>query len=381
MRRSSAITVAAASALAAALLLSGCTFGGGSNSSGSAPVPYIPSEPMPLPNDQQGGASGSTSDGPLDGSSKSEAGDGFSQGSTSLQPQVITSGWMTLTDADPIGVAAKVATIVTDAGGRIDSRNETPGTADQLAQSSITVRIPKADFDAVVKKIEGLATVNDVSVSAVDVTLQAVDLDARITALQSSVDRLRALMAAATTTTDLLAAETSLSERQAELDSLVAQRDALRDQVEFSAVTVSVFSPGTVDTRGPDDFWGGIAAGWNALLGAAASSVVVLGFLLPWVVLLLLIAAVVIVVVRLASRRPKAAGAAGTAAPGGHGGPAGTAGPAGPGWPAAGQQHGPVGVSHQVSNDVPRPPTAQPQAAQPPAEAAPAAPDDNAGPR
>ena len=51
-----------------------------------------------------------------------------------------------------------------------------------------------------------------------------VDLDARIKALQTSVDRMTQLLAQATRIEDLLAIETQLSQRQAELDSLKAQR-------------------------------------------------------------------------------------------------------------------------------------------------------------
>jgi hypothetical protein len=213
--------------------------------------------------------------------------------------QVVTTGSLTVTADDPI----RTATDATEAGGRVDSRDETPGTSDQAPRATLTVRIPADDFDAVLARLQALGTVDNLSVSAVDVTAQAADLDARVTALQASVDRLLGLMAAATTTADLLAAETSLSQRQAELDGLVAQRDALADQVDFSSVTVSFVAPGSIAPGVPTDFWGGVVAGWNALVAAASGLVVVVGVLVPWLLPLAVVAAVVVLLVRSGRRR------------------------------------------------------------------------------
>lgn len=236
-------------------------------------------------------------------------------GTANLAPQVITTGSLTITDEDPVATSTEAARIVDAAGGRVDSRDETPGTPDQAAQANLTVRIPADDFEQVLAELKALGTVNNVSISAVDVTAQAADLDARMTALQASVDRLLALMANASTTADLLAAETSLSERQAELDGLTAQRDALADQVDFSSVFISVVAPGTVSPGVPTDFWGGIVAGWNALVAAAGGLVVVIGVLLPWLLPLAVIAVVIVLVVRASRRRVPARPATEQSAP------------------------------------------------------------------
>lgn len=249
-------------------------------------------------------SSGAGSERILPGTTADDAqlgGDGTT--SADLAPQVITTGSLTITDGDPVATSEDAARIVTEAGGRVDSRDETPGTPDQAAQANLTVRIPADDFDAVLTKLKALGTVNNVSISAVDVTAQAADLDARTTALQASVDRLLALMANATTTADLLAAETSLSERQAELDGLTAQRDALADQVDYSSVFVTVVAPGTVSPGVPTDFWGGIVTGWNALVAAAGGFIVLVGVLLPWLLPLAVIALILVLAVRSGRRR------------------------------------------------------------------------------
>lgn len=64
------------------------------------------------------------------------------------------------------------------------------------------------------------------------------------------MDRIRALLAQADTIGDVLAIESELASREADLDSLVARRTALRDQVTTSTLTVDLRVPGGGD---PDD--------------------------------------------------------------------------------------------------------------------------------
>jgi hypothetical protein len=142
-----------------------------------------------------------------------------------------------------------------------------------------------------------------VSVSRSDVTATAVDLDARISALQTSVARLQALMDGAATTDALLAAEAALAERQGQLESLQSQRALLADQVEMSTLSVHLEPFGVAPAGGPGGFLEGLGTGWRALVSALGAAVVVLGILLPWAVVAAVVAAVVLVPVRLARRR------------------------------------------------------------------------------
>jgi hypothetical protein len=277
--------LAAASAALLALLLAGCTAGQGSTSDSGGVAPQ-PDTGVEAP------------------------ADGGDAGGEELAPQqpveddrsVITTGWLTMTVDDPVDTAAEVALIVDRSGGRIDSRSETPGTDTQQARATLVVRIPSDDFDAALADLRELGEVDSVQLDASDVTQQREDLDARIGALQASVDRLLALLSEATTTADLIAIESELSSRQAELDSLVAQRDSLADQVDFSTLTVELLSEGIAPDAGPDDFWSGLVTGWEALVSFLAGLLVVAGVLLPWIGLLLVIAAIITAIVILATR-------------------------------------------------------------------------------
>ncbi|AQA21353.1 hypothetical protein BTZ20_1666 [Rhodococcus sp. MTM3W5.2] len=220
----------------------------------------------------------------------------------SVERQEVTTGTVSLTAADPVDTGHTVVRIVEDAGGRVDDRTERPRTDDTEPSSSLTVRIPADRLTATLDEISELGEVTGVSVSKSDVTMQTQDLDARIGALQASVTRLQGLIATAANTADLIEAENALSERQAELDSLVAQRRALSDQVELATISIDITTDGP-DSADPDSFWDGVVAGWHALLSALHGLIVFLGRAVPWVGFAALVVLVGYAVVRLIRRR------------------------------------------------------------------------------
>lgn len=228
---------------------------------------------------------------------------------------VITTGWISITVDDPIESAEDVAGLAERAGGRVDDRSETPGSDPQPARASLTLRIPSDELDGVVAELREIGDVNSVSMNASDVTQQRQDLDARIDALSASVDRLRELLGTATSITDLIAIESELTTRQAELDSLTQQRDWLVDQVDFSTLTVELVTEEVVPDPAPDDFWSGLVAGWSALVDFAKWLGIAVGVLLPWIGALLVATALIVLVVVLATRGRRHRTDASTAAP------------------------------------------------------------------
>ncbi|WP_130179180.1 DUF4349 domain-containing protein [Cryobacterium sp. SO1] len=271
----------------AALLLAGCTASGSNSATDSG----VRSESMDA----------GTVPGEMAAPGEAVAGD-----AAIADRSVITTGSVSLTVADPIRSAEDAATIVEEAGGRVDSRTETPETENQSASANLSLRIPIGDLDRTLDALRALGTVNYVSLNASDVTQQSQDLDARITSLTTSVDRLLALMAQATTTTDLIAIEGELSARQAELEGMKSQRDYLTDQVEYSTIALDLYSTGTVAPGAPDNFWTGIVAGWTTLVTALGALLVGIGFALPWLAIVAVAGGIVVLIVRLATRKGKA---------------------------------------------------------------------------
>ena len=219
--------------------------------------------------------------------------------------QVVTTATASLAVEDPAEGAQQVSELVESVGGRVDERTvrAASGEDDGEGAADLVVRVPADELTDVLADLEDLGEVESVSVSRSDVTATAVDLDARISALRTSVARLQALMDEAATTQALLAAEASLAERQEQLESLQSQRALLADRVELSTLDVHLRPFGVAPAGGPDGFASGFGTGWRALTSALGAAVVVLGILLPWRAVAALVAAAVLVPLRLARRR------------------------------------------------------------------------------
>jgi hypothetical protein len=103
----------------------------------------------------------------------------------------------------------------------------------------------------------------------------------------------------------LIKAEGALSQRQADLDSLRAQRDQLGDRIDYSTVDVTFVAEqiGGPAPQKYEGFTGQIERGWDALVSVLGNLVLLLGLLLPWLGALAVVAGVVYGVVHLARAR------------------------------------------------------------------------------
>ncbi len=224
-------------------------------------------------------------------------------GGQAADQQVITTGWATVTVEEPTEAARTLAATVEKAGGHVQSRQEYAPVGGGTGSATLTLRIPATALTATLESLSDLGDVREISTTEDDVTTQVVDLQARITALQASVDRLLTLLATATDTGTLLEIETALSERQGELESLQSQLRYLDDQVDLSTITVELISPDDAPTDRPDTFLDGLETGWASFVGFLAGLLVLLGVLLPWIVFLGVIAGAVLLIVRRRIRR------------------------------------------------------------------------------
>jgi len=272
--------------LAVALALTGCASAAGGGSTGDYAVPQAPEQ------DAAGGESG--------GDAGGDGGQALEDGVTSPTEdrQVIISGNVTITADDPIKASRDAVRIVETAGGRVDGRTEYAPSEGDKGSATLELRIPADKLTATLEKLEELGRADEVALSSSDVTVASQDLDARINALRASIERLNGLIVQAKDIDDLITLESAISTRQAELESLEAQKRYLDDQVSMSTISLYLRSDAEAPKTVPGDFWSGLATGWNAFVGFWAGLLVVLGVLLPWLITFGVIALLIIWIVR-----------------------------------------------------------------------------------
>ena len=216
--------------------------------------------------------------------------------------KMIVTGYLTLTVERPAEAATEVAMIVERAGGRVDARSEQAPDGEDKGRAELTVRIPAETLTQTLDAIKEVGTVEQVEQSKQNVTTEVKDLESRIKALSTSVDRLIAMMADADTTADLISIESALSERQSNLESLQSQKRSLDDLVELSTFTIHLGTEADAPVDEPDTFLSGLATGWEAFVAFFSFLLVAFGVLLPWLGLVAFALLVIVVVVRRRSK-------------------------------------------------------------------------------
>ena len=237
-------------------------------------------------------------------SSVPATGDMMVENKVSIDRSIIKTSSLTIRVKNVEKSITQAQDLATQFDGRVDdsSQYKNPGSEDSLS-ANLTIRVPSANLEKALEAFKGLGDVESSSISATDVTMQKVDLDARIAALTTSIERFRELITSATNTSDLIAAETALAERQAELDSLTAQLKYLSEQVDMSVIYLALLPNDSFSAIKPIGFLAGIEKGFVALLNAAANLTSILGYFIPWIITILVIVAIFKLISRIRRNR------------------------------------------------------------------------------
>lgn len=220
-----------------------------------------------------------------------------------MEREVIQTGSITLrvdeiTDSTPL-----VISLAEELGGRVDDQSQyTDPTVGKVTSANLLVRIPVDQYQEFIDRVSQLGNVEALNTSSTDVTLQTVDLTARINSLQTSIERLEALVQEASNVADLIAAESALAERQAELDSLLSQQKYLTDQVDLASIYIILLRKDALDAAQPIGFWAGIQKGFESVLNTLENSTTFIGLIIPWVLVVLLLL-VLVKIIRLGIKR------------------------------------------------------------------------------
>lgn len=199
---------------------------------------------------------------------------------------IIYAGTMTVRVDDVDAAAAKAISLATAAGGFVGGDNRRRD--DRRSTGTLVLRIPAAKFTPTLEQLKDLGDEEDRTITAQDVTDQVVDVQARLDNAEASVDRIRALLARATTIGEITSLESELSRRLSDLESLQARKRKLDGLTALSTITLQLLGPEAAVARDKDEI--GIVAGFKegmkAFLASLQVALTVLGWLAPWILLL-----------------------------------------------------------------------------------------------
>src|ERR1700722_14982886 len=223
--------------------------------------------------------------------------------------------------------------IVTAAGGYVSTENSTGQGSGQPASSAtatVTLKIPAAVYPATLARLTGtgLGTQLSLRQQAQDVTQQVADVSSLVASDQAAITQLRALLKDAGSVSALLSVQDQINTETSDLESMLAQQQALDHQTAYATVTLTLVGPKAVvkakakrKPAPPPGLASGLTGGWRAFRLTIDWLLAVIGAVAPFAAIVAVIAGGAWWVRRRIARGGNAAGPAG---PGGTPGPSGS---------------------------------------------------------
>jgi hypothetical protein len=274
--------------LATALALTGCS--GSSDSGGSSAA-----------NDAARGDAKGAAPGTEQGASGARA----TRAPKLTASRIIRTASLTVQVKDVPKALDEARTATEDAGGYVGDET-TDRDSGGHERTRVVLRVPVDKYDEVLADLQGAGKLPGRTAKAEDVTDQVVDVDSRVKSQRASVARVRELMDRATKLSDVVELEGELSDREADLEALLAQQASLKDRTSLATITLSLSETPVKKAAKDEDpgFVDALAGGWGAFVTMLRWLAVAFGAVLPFaaVAALLVLAWLRLIRPRLAHR-------------------------------------------------------------------------------
>jgi hypothetical protein len=144
---------------------------------------------------------------------------------------------------------------------------ETKDNLEKRLQYYQEIRVPSAQFEALVKAVEALAEeIDSRNIQTKDVTEQFIDVEARLKTKKELEARYLALLKQAHTVNDILSIENQIATIRADVESMQGKLNYLQDQVSHSTLQIVYYQKIGTDFGFASRFVNALGQGWNNLL-------------------------------------------------------------------------------------------------------------------
>jgi len=175
----------------------------------------------------------------------------------------------------------RVIGLVEGDGGYISGSQAQADQGQPLRSGQVTFQVPADKFEAVVASLRRLGTARDISISGNDVSLQYVDLQARLRNAEAQRNAMLTLLQQARSVGDIIQVQTQLGQITGQIEALQGQIQYLDHSTTYASVTVTISEGAASPAR---DDWGLRTAGTQALRNMVTTLdvlVLVVGSLAP----------------------------------------------------------------------------------------------------
>jgi len=205
--------------------------------------------------------------------------------------QLIYTAQLTVRAASVASAVSRATSIVTAAGGYVSAENASAGQGQpSQASATVTFQIPVAGYAATLAALSGggLGTQLSLAQQAQDVTQQVADVGSRVASDQAAIAQLRDLLKHAGDVSSLLSVQNQIDSQESDLESMLAQQDALNHETADATVTLTLVGPKAAakppaKSAPPPGLARGLDGGWHALRLTVGWLLTILGAVAPFV--------------------------------------------------------------------------------------------------
>ncbi|MCK8826807.1 DUF4349 domain-containing protein [Natroniella acetigena] len=164
------------------------------------------------------------------------------QAATNSERKLITTGNLQLEAENLADSEAKVEELIEEYSGYLsNSRQQQIGT--QRQSHSYTIRVPAANFSALISDLQKLGELKDKQISSQDVTDRYIDLETRQKNLLAQEERYRELLNEAEAVREILEIEKELNRVRTEIERIKNQLERYDDQINLSTIRLRLVEP------------------------------------------------------------------------------------------------------------------------------------------
>jgi Domain of unknown function (DUF4349) len=182
---------------------------------------------------------------------------------------------------------------------------------DRSSTASFVIKLPPKEVEGAIADLNAVGKRRTASQGTEDVTSQVVDIDARLTTAQASLDRVRKLLENATDLGDVLSLESQLTERETLVEQYQALKRAIDERVSLATLRVQLSlspEPAAKTTTPPKaastpSIGKAFKTGWNGFIKMLAAILIFIGYTAPFLVMAAIAAAVLVPITRRRIRR------------------------------------------------------------------------------
>lgn len=152
---------------------------------------------------------------------------------------IIKNGEMTVEVSDTQPALDKATDIALNLGGYIINQNSTARESG-YQYATLQIGVPSAQFEVAMRQLGELGIILNETKSGQDVTEEYIDLNARLTNLEATQERLRTFLSETTNVEDALKVDEELRKVEEEISVLKGRINFLADSAAFSKITLRI---------------------------------------------------------------------------------------------------------------------------------------------